>query len=119
MPATQFVEATTDFTKPANAKRRHLKVRKTKSNPDQGTFAWRLKNAREQMGMTIERLSREAGFNTSHRIEDWEKGRRHGRDLDHVINVARALDVSLDYLAGLSDELGCFPSPSHENDGSV
>jgi transcriptional regulator with XRE-family HTH domain len=83
-------------------------VRKTISNPARGSFAWRIKNAREQMGMTQTVLAETSGVQRV-LITNWELESQLTHRFEDVLKVAEALDVSLDYMAGLTEEFGCFP----------
>lgn len=84
-------------------------IRKTSTNPVRGSFAWRIKNAREQMGMTQVALAAASGVDRC-LITNWELESQLTHRFEDVLRVARALDVSLDYMAGVTEEFGCFPA---------
>ncbi|WP_250501959.1 helix-turn-helix transcriptional regulator [Caballeronia sp. AZ7_KS35] len=85
-----------------------MAIRKTSTNPAQGTFAWRVKNAREQMGMTQTQVAEASGLPRC-TVTAWELESAKTQRFEDVIKLAKGLDVSLDYLAGYSDGFGCFP----------
>jgi transcriptional regulator with XRE-family HTH domain len=85
-----------------------MTARKTSTNPARGTFAWRIKNAREQMGLTQSILAATAGIDRT-LITNWELEAYATHRFEDVIKVAEVLDVSLDYMAGLTEEFGSFP----------
>ena len=66
-------------------------------------FGNRLKAARKMRGWSQQKLADEADTHQS-RIADWENG-RFDIFLWAAARLAVALNVSTDYLAGLSDEL--------------
>lgn len=94
-------------------KRRQTGPRKTKADPARGTFAWRIKNARGQMGMTQAKLAEAAGVDRC-LITSWELQYQLTHTFEDVLKVAEALDVSLEYMAGITDEFGCFPASAVE-----
>lgn len=83
-------------------------IRKTSTNPERGTFAWRIKNAREQMGMTQVALAQAAGIDRC-MVTNWELQSQLTHRFEDVLKVAEALDVSLEYMAGVTEEFGSFP----------
>lgn len=95
----------------ATSERRQSGLRKTKSDPSRGTFAWRIKNARGKMGMTQAKLAEAAGVDRC-LITNWEMESRLTHRFEDVLKVAEALDVSLEYMAGLTEEFGCYPEPT-------
>lgn len=97
----------------APRERRQTGLRKTKSDPARGTFAWRIKNARGQMGMTQAKLAEAAGVDRC-LITSWELQYQLTHTFEDVLKVAEALDVSLEYMAGITDEFGCFPASAVE-----
>ena len=85
-----------------------MAIRKTSTNPEHGSFAWRVKNAREQMGMTQSVLADAAGIDRC-LVTNWERDAQLTHRFEDVLKVAEALDVSLDYMGGLTEAFGCFP----------
>ena len=102
-----------DKTRPPAPTKRQYSLRKTTSNPTRGSMAWRVKNAREQMGMTQTALARSAGVDRT-LIVTWELEMRLTHRFEDVLKVAEALDVSLEYMAGLTEEFGSFPVPQQD-----
>lgn len=72
------------------------------------TFGARVRKAREAFDMTQADLADETNVSQA-RISAIELASAERVAFDTVLRIARALDVSLDYLAGLSNELGKFP----------
>src|SRR6266581_1746609 len=67
------------------------------------SFGGRLKETRERYGWSAMVLAKQAGipYETIYRVE---KGRHEAPRLDIVKKLATTLGVSIDYLAGLSDD---------------
>ena len=65
-------------------------------------FAERLKEERQKKNMTQAKLAEIAGVSTQ-TISSYEKGGK-SPNLDNAAAIAKALGVSLDYLAGGADE---------------
>lgn len=63
-------------------------------------FSVHLRAIRQSLGWTQERLARKAGMPTS-AISHYESGRR-SPSLDNLVQIADALDVSIDLLLGRS-----------------
>lgn len=67
----------------------------------------RIQKARKDQGMTQRDLASASGYEYSLIVEF--ENHRAVLCLGEAVRIARALDVSLDYLAGLSAEYGKFP----------
>ena len=72
-----------------------------------GYFPERLRQAREAKGLTKTALGQMAGV-TNVSIREFEIGRKVPT-VDTLVTLAEALDCSLDWLCGLSDD------PDHKN----
>lgn len=72
------------------------------------TFGYALQNARLQNGMTAHDLAIATGLHRRS-IENWEQN-RNTPNIASLVKLAIALDVSVDYLCGFSEELGSCPS---------
>ncbi len=66
------------------------------------TFAERLKNLRVSKGLTMEQLGKDIG-STRATISNFENEQRKP-SLDMLIKLADYFDVSIDYLAGRTDD---------------
>ena len=66
-------------------------------------FGQRLKTLREARDLTQEELSARAGISAA-MISHFETGRRQRASADNFVKLANALDVTIDYLIGRSDE---------------
>lgn len=66
-------------------------------------FCERLKEVREEKGISINKLAKEIGVDHS-TIVRWEKGDRVST-IDNLYLVAKFFNVSSDYLIGLSDDV--------------
>lgn len=64
-------------------------------------FCERLKAARKGRNLTLEQLGSQLEV-TKQTVSRWEKGERYPA-LDVLYNIAEVLDVSSDYLLGLSN----------------
>ena len=67
------------------------------------TFSNRLKELRLEKGLSQEDLAKSIKSLSRQAISSWEKRERDIK-LSYAIMLAKFFDVSLDYLAGLSDE---------------
>ncbi len=76
-------------------------ILKREKNMD--TFSNRLKELRLEKGLSQEDLAKSIKSLSRQAISSWEKGERDIK-LSYAIMLAKFFDVSLDYLAGLSDE---------------
>lgn len=65
-------------------------------------FRIRLKELREQKGLSQDAFSKDIGVSQS-TVGNWESGTRHPK-MDVLEKIARYFDVSIDYLLGRSDE---------------
>jgi repressor LexA len=65
-------------------------------------FRIRLKELREQKGLSQDAFSKDIGVSQS-TVGNWESGTRHPK-MDVLEKIARYFDVSTDYLLGRSDE---------------
>ncbi len=72
-------------------------------------FGKRVRAARWERGLSQEGLARlvDASKNS---VQNWERNGTFAR-AETVVAIARALDVSADYLLGLSDELASQGTP--------
>ena len=68
------------------------------------TFGRRMRQRREQLGMSQQELSRLTGIPQS-RLSEFEGGGRTEMTVSTALKVARALGVGIDYLAGTFDEV--------------
>ena len=75
---------------------------------DPVTFGDRMRRERERKGWTILRLSQESGV-ASGWISQLENRKARGISLENALKIARALRMSLDYLAGTFDDSGQVP----------
>lgn len=66
------------------------------------TIAARMRELREARGLSLQALADRAGIAKSHAWEI-EQGRSRNPTIGTAVGIARALGVSLDYLAGLSN----------------
>ena len=74
------------------------------------TFGRRMRQRREQLGMSQQELSRLTGIPQS-RLSEFEGGGRTEMTVSTALKVARALGVGIDYLAGTFDEAAeAFPA---------
>lgn len=77
----------------------------------------RLKELRSTIGLSQAQLA-ELAETTQRNISYWESGRVE-MNLNTAIKLAHILNVEVEYLAGISDDLGIFPemtlSPMGEN----
>lgn len=64
-------------------------------------FSSKLKELREEKGLSQVELARELGF-TQSAIAKWESGERNP-SLDLLISIAKFFGVTTDYLLGLED----------------
>lgn len=80
---------------------------------DPHTLGGRIQLARVQNGMTQTELATAIG-STRVAIASIEFG-KNGVSFSRVMAIAKALDVSLDYIAGLSAEFGVFPEQEGES----
>jgi DNA-binding XRE family transcriptional regulator len=67
-------------------------VRKMETPPPVGSLAWRLKSAREAVGLTQKQLASAAGLKSQGAIGMLESGARHGTTF--TAQIAAALRVS-------------------------
>jgi len=67
-----------------------------------GTFAKNIKNLRKELGMTQTELANKIFINKS-MISSYEKGARMP-SLDALVALAETLNVSIDYLLGISKD---------------
>lgn len=65
-------------------------------------FGERLRDARLRVGLSQSSLARQTGLDLGN-LNELEHGHKTGLRLETVVRLAEALDVSLDYLAGLTD----------------
>jgi transcriptional regulator with XRE-family HTH domain len=73
-------------------------------------FGRRMRQRREQLGMSQQELSRLTGIPQS-RLSEFEGGGRTEMTVSTALKVARALGVGIDYLAGTFDEaVEAFPA---------
>jgi len=79
-------------------------------------FGNRMKRERERKGWTILKLSQESGV-ASGWISQVENGKGSGISLDTARKIARALRMSLDYLAGTFDDIERVPAGMGELGG--
>lgn len=63
----------------------------------------RIKELRENRGMTKQKLAEELNMKSYTSITGWEKGENLPRGLE-MIKLAKLFNVSTDYLYGLSDK---------------
>ena len=66
-------------------------------------FSTRLKELRLEEGLSQEDLAKSIKYLSRQAISSWENGERDIK-LSYALMPAQFFDVSLDYLAGLSDE---------------
>lgn len=85
----------------------------TKCNPAPATVGARILKCRLEQRLSrrkLELLLGLEGVTTSQSvIYQWESGRIVKHSFDTIIAMAKALDVSLDYLAGFQQEYGTCP----------
>ena len=67
-------------------------------------FGIRLREAREELGLTQDKLAKAMNTQQTH-VARWERGARKP-SIDTVIAIAKILKVSSDYLLGLENEDG-------------
>lgn len=65
------------------------------------TIATRMRELREARGLSLQELANRAGIAKSH-VWQIEQGKSANPTIATTVGIARALGVSLDYLAGLS-----------------
>lgn len=84
-----------------------------KNFPIPGSVGMRIYQARRDQRMTRQKMEVELGLvgvTTSQSvIYQWESGRIKNHSFETMIAFAKALDVSLDYLAGFQTEYGTCP----------
>jgi len=68
------------------------------------TLAQRLRQRREQLGLSQHALARRTGVPQA-RISEFESGTKTGMTLDTAKRLARALGCSIDYLAGTWEDV--------------
>lgn len=68
-------------------------------------FRERMRKRRKELRLTQETFGEKAGV-VQQSISDWERG-RNAPNLENVMRLAIALNVSIDWLLGLSDKKNC------------
>lgn len=76
--------------------------------PPEGTLGFRIWKARHDMNMTQDDIASEAGMHRA-QIAAIERGYNITAHFTSVVGIAKALDVSLAYMAGESTEYGVYP----------
>jgi transcriptional regulator with XRE-family HTH domain len=71
---------------------------------DMKVFAERLCTSRHRKQLTKVKLAERAGLKASHLLTYLEKAQQPGVHAATLMQLAQALDVSLDYLVGLTDD---------------
>lgn len=71
--------------------------------PNDDTFAIRLLRAKSRECMTAAELARESGLHLS-AVNDFAAGRKTNPTMKSLLGLAKALNVSVDYLCGLKDK---------------
>ncbi len=66
-------------------------------------FGRRLREAREERGLTQEQLGKKAGISAL-MVSHFETGTRKKPSIENLLKLAKAVDVSTDYLLGRTDE---------------
>ena len=82
-----------------------------------GTFGRRMRQRREQLGMSQQELSHLTGIPQS-RLSEFEGGGRTEMTVSTALKIARTLGVGLDYLAGTWDEGGEPPAGPPRSEAS-
>ena len=75
------------------------------------TFGERMRRERESRGWTQKQLAEKAGV-PQETISRLETGKHRGPHIDVAVRLAKALKVSLDYLAGRYEENESEPEPA-------
>lgn len=71
---------------------------------DMKLFAERLCTARHRKQLTKVKLAEHAGIKAPHLLTYLEKAQQPGVHAATIMHLAQALDVSMDYLVGLTDD---------------
>ena len=66
------------------------------------SFAQKLRELREEKGLTQLQLAQKLGFKSYNVISNWEGGKRMP-DIENLKLIAKFFGVSIDYLVGLED----------------
>jgi len=74
------------------------------------TLMHRLRALRDERGLTQQELGEKAGMSPV-MISHFETGRRTSPSIENLVKLADALDVSVDYLLGRSDDQSPSGSP--------
>jgi len=67
-------------------------------------FHSRVKELREERGLTQAQLSKEINFASNH-ISQWETGQKR-TSFEGLCALAKFFDVTIDYLLGIEDQFG-------------
>lgn len=81
--------------------------------PQQGTIGHRIWKARHEMKLTQERVTADINASGQEFVRSQLTAIEHGYSRtfrwDHLVAIAKALDVSLAYIAGETAEYGVYP----------
>lgn len=84
--------------------------------PTASVIGARLRELREERGWTVAELARESGVDRNS-ISQVESGASKAPSFPNGVRLARALQVSVEYLAGLSEDKTPMPIPEGEIEG--